>query len=134
MYLSKEISKPGRWGWEVCLVRKVAVVTLFLFLCCVFSGCSSQSDLPAPLPAPAESSEPAVPTLQLEEYQLYERDAQQLDVSPLHFTEVLGVRKRYENALPAVIGFQYPYVFYERMAAVVEGATEEDPAMVIGRY
>ena len=124
-------------------MRKVAVVTIFLFLCCVFSGCSSQSDLPASLPAPAESSEPAdssrgsepaVPTLQLEEYQLHERAAQQLDVSPLHFTEVLDVRKRYENALPAVIGFQYPYVFYERMAAVVEGATEEDPAMVIGRY
>ena len=115
-------------------MRKVAVVTLFLFLCCVLSGCSSQSDLPAALPAPAESSEPAIPMLQLEEYQLYEGDAQQLDVFPLHFTEVLGVRKRYENALPAVIGFQYPYVFYERMAAVVEGATEEDPAMVIGRY
>ena len=121
----------------------MAILTLF---CCVLSGCSNTSDLSTSSSSPFSTeinsktsdlsgdSEHVIPTLQIEEYQLNESYAQQLDVSPLHFTEVLGSRKRYENSLPVVTGFQYPYVFYERMSAIVEGTTEEDPDMFIGRY
>lgn len=60
--------------------------------------------------------------------------AQVLDTSVLSFTEVLGSRKRYPDSLPDIIGFQYPYVFYEQMAVITEGADPEEAALYVGRY
>ena len=79
----------------------------------------------------------SLPPPPMQEFQTIEWDEsalQRLAVSPLRFTGVLGVRKRFENDLPVVTGFQYPYVFYERMSALTEGAAEDDPPMYVGRY
>ena len=60
--------------------------------------------------------------------------AQPLDTDTLYFTEVLGSRKRYLNSLPSIVGFQYPYIYYERMTVMTEGASSEDADLYIGRY
>ncbi len=61
-------------------------------------------------------------------------EAQPLDTDTLYFTEVLGSRKRYLNSLPSIVGFQYPYIYYERMTVMTEGASSEDADLYIGRY
>lgn len=73
-------------------------------------------------------------TIELQDVKLSINDAQLLDTSPIYFTEVLGTRKRYPNSLPVITGFQYPYVFYERMTVVVEDANRNDAALYVGRY
>ena len=84
---------------------------------------------------------PFVPSIELEITELSLREAileinesQQIDVSALYFTETLGSRKIYENSLPEIIGFEYPYVYYERMSAIVKDASPEAPALYVGRY
>lgn len=58
----------------------------------------------------------------------------QVDASTVYFTEVLGARKHYEKSLPGVIGFEYPYVFYERMSVIVENSDSNAADLYIGRY
>lgn len=126
------------------MVKKIIVAAVLALFFCTMPACGREPGAPVSSSFPTDSkneftnsssnSEHIIPTLLFEELHLDESEARRLDASPLYFTEVLGVRKRYENALPAIIGFQYPYVFYERMTAIVEGTTEDDPAMYIGRY
>ena len=127
------------------VMKKIIIVAILTLFLCVMSACgdnesSSLVSVPSPTPgnngstAPSIDSELTAPTLQFADLFLDENDAQRLDTSPLYFTEILGKRKRNEAALPVVFGFQYPFIFYERMTAVVEGTTEEDPAMYVGRY
>lgn len=126
-------------------MKKIIIVTILTLFLCVMSACGDNESgslvsMPSPTPGDYESTAPSIdseltaPTLQFADLYLDSNDAQRLDTSPLYFTEVLGKRKRNEAALPVVIGFQYPFIFYERMTAVVEGTTEGDPAMYIGRY
>ena len=127
------------------IMKKIIIATILTLSLCVMSACggnesSSLISQPSPSPSNNESTEPSVdseftvPTLQFADIYLDASAAQRLDTAPLYFTEILGKRKRYEASLPVITGFQYPFIFYERMTAVVEGTTEEDPAMYIGRY
>lgn len=72
--------------------------------------------------------------IQLNEAECFITEAQLLDVSPLYFTEILGSRKSYPYSLPEIIGFKYPYVFYERMSVIVQDANADDAELYIGRY
>lgn len=72
--------------------------------------------------------------IKLKNIRLSINDAQPLDTDTLYFTEVLGSRKRYLNSLPSIVGFQYPYIYYERMTVMTEGASSEDADLYIGRY
>ncbi len=92
-----------------------------------------------PVESESESTAPNPDDIKITEIQtqnttLTLNDAQLLDVSPLYYTEVLGSRKRYENSIPAVIGFEYPYMFYERASEIVENSSSDDAALYIGRY
>lgn len=128
------------------------MLTLPLALCLVLSACSrigvsGPSSLPE-TPAsqvPSSASEPAeqtssqmsltdISSIPLQTAELDLEQAQLLDASSLFFTEVLGSRKQYPNSLPAVIGFHYPYVFYERMSVIAQEASPLDDALYIGRY
>lgn len=83
-------------------------------------------------PIPPTVSE--ITELSLRDITIELQDTQIIDASTLYYTEALGSRKTYENMLPQIIGFEYPYVYYERMSALVKGAEPNAPALYVGRY
>ena len=79
--------------------------------------------------------EPETPVLSSTKYvSLSLEDAQLIDTSSLYYTYVLGVRKSYPDYLPDIVHFDYPYIYYTRMTATVDGADDDDPNYYIGRY
>lgn len=75
-----------------------------------------------------------ISSIDVKDINLNINDSSQVDASPVYFTEVLGARKRYEKSLPSVVGFEYPYVFYERMSVIVENSDSNDADLYVGRY
>ena len=75
-----------------------------------------------------------VTELSLRETILEINESHQADVSAFYFTQVLGIRKTYENSLPSVLGFEYPYIYYKRNPSIIQGASQEEPDVYVGRY
>ena len=83
---------------------------------------------------PRDSITPEIPEISLREITIELQDTYKIDTSSLFYTETLGARKTYENMLPQIIGFEYPYVYYERMSAIVKDKKYDDPDLYVGRY
>lgn len=128
--------------------KKTWSVSLVLVLCILLSSCSqsnssnnnsqlyvdTSSNFIAEANSYIASINSEVPVLNYSEATIHESSMQRIEADALYYTEILGVRKRYEYSLPGIIGFEYPYVFYERMSVVVESATEDAADLYVGRY
>lgn len=92
------------------------------------SGVSSESA--ASESTAAKEKELAVTPMPIQTVSLEPENAQEPDVSPLYYTDSLGVRKSFPNSLPGLLAFEYPYVYYERMAPEDNSAAP----LTVGRY
>lgn len=134
---------------------KKIIVSLFLLTACLLTSACGSKAVPSEMAGSSVESNSSVDSknstesdsentdlnnavdtfsMMCEKVDFDDTAIERLDTSPLYFTEILGTRKRFENALPSIIGFEYPYVFYERMSVIVDGATEDDASMYVGRY
>lgn len=118
----------------------ISVILCFALISCGQYNAELDSSVQSPIIPSSSSVSAPSPTnnvsliLEQDTIELEQGGAELIDTSPLYFTEVLGIRKEYLNSLPTLVGFEYPYVFYERMTAVEKGASEEDAPRYIGRY
>lgn len=134
-------------------MKKLAwIMALLLCLCCTACDSSVETspieDTQESVETISQEEETAVPVveeadaavLDFQEIALSLNNAQSLDTTSLYFTEVLGVRKTWENSLPEIMEFSYPYVFYERMSSFtkeeIENLDQEynSRALAVGRY
>lgn len=122
-----------------CVFIVISVVLCFALISCRHTNTSS--DINSANISSVDSSSSAIPPvvdtpliLEQDTIALEQAGAELIDTSPLYFTEVLGVRKEYPKSLPTLVGFEYPFVFYERMTTVEKDASEDDAPRYIGRY
>lgn len=74
--------------------------------------------------------EAEIEKLSFEKVTLSVANGQYQNTDPLYFTEVFGLQKKWENALPSVAGFSDSYVFYQYSDGEIEGNIED----IIGQY
>lgn len=119
--------------------------SLLLTCCVIFTACSSTRQTEKNMVSfPVSSTEdaktksssdmmPPSTAVEIKETQASPIQGNKIEADPIRFTQVLGTRKRFENSLPSVVLFEYPYLYYERMSAITEGSENGD-LLHVGRY
>lgn len=148
-YEKKETQGKERKGNR--MKKLIWIMALLLCLCCTACDNSVETslieDTQESVETISQKEETTVPVveevdatvLDFQEIILSLDNTTSLDTTSLYFTEVLGIRKKWENSLPSIVGFSYPYVYYELSSSNVEGNTEDIASeyggtTAIGRY
>lgn len=109
---------------------------ILLCIICFFCGCTQIVEPLVDQPVNSASEQPfqsapePLEKIEIKELPEIQIERREIEAKEVRYTYSLGVRKKVENALPQIIEFNYPYIYFQTMLV----SDKSDGSIQVSRY